>query len=51
MECVLLGSGGMMPMPYRYLTSLAVRDEGRLYLFDAGEGTREAVAMARDRMT
>jgi len=38
MDCVLLGSGGMMPMPYRALTSLAVRLEGQLYLFDAGEG-------------
>ncbi len=38
MECVLLGSGGMMPMPYRFLTSLAVRHQGQLYLFDAGEG-------------
>ena len=38
MDCVLLGSGGMMPMPYRALTSLAVRLEGWLYLFDAGEG-------------
>src|SRR5512139_1764 len=28
----------MMPMPYRFLTSLAVRHEGQLYLFDAGEG-------------
>jgi len=27
-----------MPMPYRFLTSLAVRLEGQLYLFDAGEG-------------
>jgi ribonuclease Z len=38
MECVLLGSGGMMPMPGRFLTSLAVRLEGQIYLFDAGEG-------------
>src|SRR5512147_3154456 len=38
MECVLLGSGGMMPMPGRFLTSLAVRLQGQLYLFDAGEG-------------
>jgi len=38
MECVLLGSGGMMPMPYRSLTSLMVRVQGQLYLFDAGEG-------------
>jgi len=27
-----------MPMPYRFLTSLAVRHQGQLYLFDAGEG-------------
>ncbi|MBP1726495.1 MAG: RNAse [Deltaproteobacteria bacterium] len=40
MECVLLGSGGMMPMPYRLLTSLAVRLNGRIYLFDAGEGAQ-----------
>jgi ribonuclease BN (tRNA processing enzyme) len=38
MECVLLGSGGMMPMPYRFLTSLAVRLQGQLYIVDAGEG-------------
>ena len=40
MECILLGSGGMMPMPYRLLTSLAVRFNGRIYIFDAGEGTQ-----------
>ncbi len=40
MECILLGSGGMMPMPYRLLTSLAVRINGQIYLFDAGEGTQ-----------
>jgi ribonuclease Z len=38
MDCVLLGSGGMMPMPYRFLTSVMVRLQGQLYLFDAGEG-------------
>jgi ribonuclease Z len=30
----------MMPMPYRLLSSMAVRLDGRLYLFDAGEGTQ-----------
>jgi ribonuclease Z len=40
MECILLGSGGMMPMPHRLLTSLAVRFDGKIYLFDAGEGTQ-----------
>jgi ribonuclease BN (tRNA processing enzyme) len=32
MECVLLGSGGMMPMPSRFLTSLAVRLQGQFWL-------------------
>lgn len=41
-ECILLGTGGMMPMPERLLTSLAVRLNGRIYLFDAGEGTQLA---------
>ena len=27
-----------MPMPYRFLTSVAVRHQGQLYIFDAGEG-------------
>jgi ribonuclease Z len=40
MDCILLGTGGMMPMPHRLLASLAVRLEGQLYLFDAGEGTQ-----------
>jgi len=30
----------MMPMPYRMLSSMAVRLNGRIYLFDAGEGTQ-----------
>ncbi|UCG14290.1 MAG: ribonuclease Z [Deltaproteobacteria bacterium] len=47
MECILLGSGGMMPMPYRLLTSLAVRCHGRVYLFDAGEGTQLGFKKAR----
>lgn len=40
MECFVLGSGGMMPMPRRRLTSIAVRNEGRIYLLDCGEGTQ-----------
>ena len=47
MECILLGSGGMMPMPYRLLTSLGVRLSGRIYLFDAGEGTQLGVKETR----
>jgi ribonuclease BN (tRNA processing enzyme) len=38
MECLPLGSGGMMPLPYRFLTPLAVRHQGHPCLFDAGEG-------------
>ena len=40
MECILIGTGGMMPMPYRMLSSLAIRLNGQIYLFDAGEGTQ-----------
>ena len=40
MDGVLLGSGGMMPMPDRLLTSVVLRDQGQLYMFDAGEGTQ-----------
>ena len=39
-DCILLGTGGMMPLPDRLLSSLAVRLNGRTYLFDAGEGTQ-----------
>lgn len=47
MECILLGTGGMMPMPDRLLASLAVRMNGTLYLFDAGEGTQLGWKRAR----
>lgn len=40
MECVLLGTGGVMPMPGRPLTSVAVRTGGAVYLMDCGEGTQ-----------
>ena len=40
LECTLIGTGGMMPMPYRMLSSMALRLNGDLYLFDAGEGTQ-----------
>lgn len=38
--CVCLGSGGMMPLPYRWLTSLMVRYNGSSLLIDCGEGPR-----------
>ena len=40
LEAFILGSGGMMPLPNRHLTSVLLRREGELFLFDAGEGTQ-----------
>jgi len=40
MKCFVLGSGGMMPMPTRRLTSVGLRLEGSVYLLDCGEGTQ-----------
>ena len=40
MEAFVLGCGGMMPLPYRHLTSVLLRREGELFLFDGGEGTQ-----------
>lgn len=40
MEAFVLGCGGMMPLPYRHLTSVLLRREGHLFLFDGGEGTQ-----------
>jgi ribonuclease Z len=40
LEAFVLGTSGMMPLPGRYLTSVLVRREGELFLFDCGEGTQ-----------
>ena len=40
LEAFVLGSGGMMPLPGRHLTSVLLRREGSLFLFDCGEGTQ-----------
>jgi ribonuclease Z len=40
MEAFILGCGGMMPLPGRHLTSVLLRREGELFLFDCGEGTQ-----------
>ena len=42
-DVCLLGTGGMMPLPYRYLTSLMVRVGGSSLLIDCGEGTQVAL--------
>lgn len=36
----LLGNGGMMPLPNRYLSSLIVNCRGSMLLIDCGEGTQ-----------
>jgi len=43
LEAFILGCGGMMPLPNRHLTSVLLRREGELFLFDAGEGTQVAL--------
>ena len=43
LEAFILGCGGMMPLPYRHLTSVLLRREGDLFLFDCGEGTQVAL--------
>jgi ribonuclease Z len=40
LEVFVLGCGGMMPLPNRHLTSVLLRREGELFLFDGGEGTQ-----------
>lgn len=43
LDVCLLGSGGMMPLPYRWLTSLMARFNGSSLLIDCGEGTQIAI--------
>jgi len=40
MEAFILGTSGTMPLPNRHLTSVLLRREGEVFLFDAGEGTQ-----------
>ncbi len=42
-DVCLLGTGGMMPLPNRYLTALMVRYNGTSILIDCGEGTQIAL--------
>ena len=43
LDLCLLGSGGMMPLPRRWLTALMTRYNGSSLLIDCGEGTQVAV--------
>ncbi len=42
-DVCLLGTGGMMPLPGRFLTSLLVRYNGKCVLIDCGEATQIAM--------
>ena len=43
LDVCLLGTGGMMPLPHRALTSLMVRYNGMNVLIDCGEGTQVSI--------
>ena len=39
-DIALVGTGGMMPLPGRFLSSMLCRVNGKMILFDCGEGTQ-----------
>lgn len=43
LDICLLGTGGMMPLPKRWLTALMARYNGSSLLIDCGEGTQIAI--------
>lgn len=43
LDVCLVGTGGMMPLPRRWLTSLMTRYNGSSLLIDCGEGTQIAI--------
>lgn len=43
LDVCLLGCGGMMPLPRRWLTALMLRYNGSSILIDCGEGTQVAI--------
>ena len=43
LDVCLLGTGGMMPLPYRRLTALMLRLNGKGILIDCGEGTQVGI--------
>ncbi|HEV2123492.1 MAG TPA: ribonuclease Z [Chloroflexota bacterium] len=40
LDVALLGTGGMVPLPHRWLSSVLLRWQSHLILFDCGEGTQ-----------
>ena len=52
LDVCLLGTGGMMPLPYRKLTACMTRFNGHDVLIDCGEGTQEiGRASCRERVS
>ncbi|MDD6401099.1 MAG: ribonuclease Z [Lachnospiraceae bacterium] len=45
LDICLLGTGGMLPLPYRALTSLMTRYNGSNILIDCGEGTQNQIRL------
>lgn len=46
LDVCLLGCGGMMPLPKRFLTALLIRHNGHNVLIDCGESTQVALHMS-----
>jgi ribonuclease Z len=46
LDVLLVGTGGMTPLPRRFLSSALLRFQGRLLLVDCGEGTQISLKMA-----
>jgi len=44
-DIALIGTGGMMPLPGRFLSSLLVRVNGKMILIDCGEGTQVSLRL------
>jgi ribonuclease Z len=47
LDVALLGCGGSMPIPNRYLTSLLVSYNGSMLLIDCGEGTQVSLKLLK----
>lgn len=45
LDVCLLGTGGMMPLPKRFLTSLICRLNGKMMMIDCGESTQVTLKM------
>lgn len=50
-EITLLGTGGMLPLPNRWLTSCYLENNGKSILIDCGEGTQIAITAAGRSIT